>query len=270
MKLDQYLQRIGFREPIMVTRETLFALHRAHLYAVPYENLNIHLKHPLVLDEAAIFEKMVVQKRGGWCFEMNLMFAWALRAIGFPVILLSSAVNRERLGDAAEGNHLILMVTLDQPYLVDVGFGNGLLEPIPLLPGTYTQNSLTYQLAQEGERWVFTNHRYGGPGYDFTLEPRTVDDFRQQCHWLQTDPQSGFVRTIVCQRFTATGIRALRSLTLSEVGAKGKVEGLVDDAETYAAILHDVFDLSLSAAETHTLWEIAQTQHQAFMKNSGG
>src|SRR5262249_21865966 len=155
MRLDAYLNRIGYRGARNVDLETLIALHRAHLSTIPYENLDIALGRTLSLDEAAIYAKLVTARRGGWCYEMTGLFAWALEELGFPVTRLASKVGGQT-PDAEDGAHLVLLVELDRPYLADVGFGNGLLDPIPLEVGAYQQDFRTYRLAQVGERWFFT------------------------------------------------------------------------------------------------------------------
>ena len=132
MKVNAYLQRIGYKGDLEPSPSTLRQLHRAHLLSIPYENLDIHLGRELSLDLNTIYQKIVLGRRGGWCFEMNALFAWALYELGFEVHLLSAAVNRHRAGDKAEGNHLTLIVLSDEPYLADVGFGDGPLEPLPL------------------------------------------------------------------------------------------------------------------------------------------
>src|SRR5712691_10879700 len=129
MQLDAYLNRIGHHGARKVDLETLIALHRAHLRTIPYENLDIPLGRTLSLDEATIYAKLVTARRGGWCYEMNGLFAWALQELGFSVMRLASTVGRQS-PDMEDGSHLILLVKLDRPYLADVGFGNGLLEPI--------------------------------------------------------------------------------------------------------------------------------------------
>ncbi len=130
-KLHHYLRRIGYGGPLSVSSQTLHDLHRAHLLAIPFENIDVQRGRTpsLALDD--IFEKLVVNRRGGWCFEMNGLFAWALRELGFRVDLLGAAVGRDKRGDAKLMNHLTLLVHLDEPYLADVGFGNGTLTPFP-------------------------------------------------------------------------------------------------------------------------------------------
>ena len=270
MQLNAYLDRIGYRGALEPTLATLTGVHRAHLLAIAYENLDIHLGRALSLDEAQIFDKLVTRRRGGWCYEMNGLLAWALRQLGYDVTLLSSAVRREMVGDGSEGDHLILLVRLDRLYLVDVGFGNGLLEPIPLEAGSYTQGFLTYRLLRDGERWFFQNHEYGGPGFVFTLAPRTLPYFTRRCGELQTLPESGFVRTTVCMRFTPDSLLELRGAVLKTITAQGVDEQVVDNAASYEQLLNSQFDLHLSPDQIAPLWEKVWARHQAWLKENAG
>ena len=268
MDIIGYLERIHYDGPRFPTRQVLFDVHRAHLSAITYENLDIHLGRTLTLNIAPIFDKIVMQHRGGWCYEMNSLLAWALSELGFEVTLLASAVNREKLGDKAERNHLILLVQLEQPWLVDVGFGNGFLHPLPLKPGRYTQGFLTYELARNATRWLFSNHQYGGPGYDFTLRPRSLQDFADKCHELQTDPESGFVRVVVCHRFTPSGLITLRGDVLRTVTDTGVRDETIQDEATYRQIAREQFDLHLSDEELATLWSIVWREHPLYLSEN--
>jgi N-hydroxyarylamine O-acetyltransferase len=269
MKIGAYLDRIHFQGDVEPTLETLVGLHQAHLLNISYENLDIHLGRTLPLDEQAMFDKIVTWRRGGWCYEMNGLFAWALRQLGFSVTLLASAVNRAAQGDNAERNHLISLVQLDRPYLVDVGFGNGFLRPLPLEPGRYQQGFLDYKLDYDGQRWQFTNHAYGGPGYDFTLEPRQLPDFADTCHYLQTSPESGFVRVVVCHRFLRGSLISLRGLVLRTISEAGAYDETIEDEAAYRRVLKERFDLHLPDAEQSKLWEIARRKHQEFLQQQG-
>jgi N-hydroxyarylamine O-acetyltransferase len=262
-KLYQYLERIGYQGDLKVNLETLTAIHRAHLAAIPYENLEIHRDGYISVHGEDAFQKIVVNRRGGWCYEMNGLLGWALREIGFDVTLLGSTVNRQPTGKTIEGNHLILLVKLDRLYLADVGFGNGLREPIPLESGTYRQGFLDYQLRHDGERWWFQNHIHGGAGFDFTLDAHELEDFAQQSHELQTWEGSGFVRNTVCFRFNDQGYSALRGATLSTVTENGVEERIIDNATDYEQILSDVFNLHLP--DTDVLWEKVWTRHEAWV-----
>ncbi len=263
--LAAYLDRIGYTGTLQPDLATLTALHRAHLLAIPYENLNIHLGQYLALDEAAMLEKIIVQRRGGWCYEMNGVFAWALRQLGFGVTLLASNVGRQSNQDVEDHDHLILRVDLDQPYLADVGFGNGFLEPLPLLEGLYQRGFLSYLLEHHEQRWYFHNHAYATVGYDFTLEPFNLPDFSIPCHTLQTSPDSGFVRTTVCHRFVPDGIITLKGAVLRTVTAESIEEQVVHSQAAYAAILAQQFDLPLPPDDIETLWTGVWQRHQAWV-----
>src|SRR5262249_28741334 len=185
---------------------------RAHLRAIPYENLDIHLGRPLPLGADHAFEKLVVRERGGWCYEMNGLFAWVLETLGFTVRLVSGAVGRERHGDAVQGNHLVVLVDQGATLtLADVGFGDGPLDPLPLVEGPHRSGGFEFRLERSGERWILHNHEHGGaPSFDFTLRPAPIESFRAKCHELQTSPTSGFVQKTVCQRYDGDVIWTLR------------------------------------------------------------
>jgi N-hydroxyarylamine O-acetyltransferase len=263
MQLDAYLNRIGYHGARKVDLETLIALHRAHVRTIPYENLDVALGRTLSLDEATIYAKLVTARRGGWCYEMNGLFAWALQELGFTVTRLASKVGGQS-PDAEDGAHLILLVELDRPYLADVGFGNGLLEPIPLEVGTYQQDFLTYRLAQEGERWFFTNHAYARPGFDFTLRAHRLSDFAAYCTHLQTLPESWFVRTTVCHRLTPQGILSLIGAVLRTITAKGPTEQVIESRDAYQQTLCSQFGLWLPEAEVSSLWQTVWKRHLAW------
>src|SRR5688572_17112017 len=120
MNLDAYLQRIdyqGSRAEVGANLETLFALHRAHLTAIAYENLDIHLGRGLGLELEQIYDKIVQRGRGGWCYEMNSLLAWALREVGFEVTMLGAAVGATTDEDRQHMDHMVLSVMLDEPWL---------------------------------------------------------------------------------------------------------------------------------------------------------
>lgn len=268
MNLDTYLSRIDYRGPLAPNLATLCALHRAHLLAIPYENLDIHLGQPLSLDVAQIYDKLVIRQRGGWCFEMNGLFAWALREIGFDVTLLSASVGRQNSDAPETGGHLVLRVDLAQPYLADVGFGPGFLEPLLLQEGKVTQGFLDFALEQVDGRWWFRNAEDAGPGFDFTLAPRTLESFGERCRWLQSDPASGFVQVAVCHRRTPDAIHSLRGAVLRTIRAVGVTERTIESLAAYERTLRDVFGLQIDEADA--LWEKVWTSHVAWVESQQG
>ena len=259
-QLDRYFARIGHQGPREATLGTLRALHRAHLLAIPYENLDIHLGLPITLDPEAMFTKLVDERRGGWCYEMNGVFGRVLETLGFDVRYLSGAVGRATRGWRAQGNHLVLHVSLDRPWIADVGFGDGFLAPLPLAPGTYSQGFLQYRVARDGPRWRVDNHEFGGAdGFDFTLTPRALDEFATQCRELQTSPESSFVKSTVCERFVPSGLVMLRGAVLRDVRAGGVTTDVVRDATEYARVLRERFDLDVPGIEA--IWPRVWARH---------
>ena len=178
LKLHRYLRRIKYGGPLSPTKQTLHNLHRAHLLAIPFENIDVQLGEVPSLEPDAIFEKLIVRERGGWCFEHNLLFAWAVKQIGLRVELIGATVNRMGHVEGAPINHLALLVHLDEPYLADVGFGNGFLVPTPLREGPFNDGRFDFKLTCHGNYWRFYNHRENGATYDFTGDAVDMDDDR--------------------------------------------------------------------------------------------
>ena len=133
--LGRYLERIGHGWHVRPKLPTLRSLHRAHVTAIPFENLDVQLGEVPSLEPEAIFAKLVERRRGGWCYEMNGLFGAALQGIGFEVKRVSCGVMRQDGGEERMGTHLALLVECDGQWLCDVGFGGSLLEPLRLAAG---------------------------------------------------------------------------------------------------------------------------------------
>lgn len=266
MHLDGYLRRIGYSGQLTPSLQTLNELHRAHLRAIPYENLDIHLGKQLTLDLDGIFEKLVMQNRGGWCFEMNGLFAWALEELGFKITRLASSVGRHTLNGNGKGDHLILLVHLNQRYLADVGFGAGFLEPLPFVAGTYRQGPVQVALKQHAGRWIFENDPNLGPGYDFDLVEQSLGDFAPQNHWLQTSSDSGFVKLAVCQSHRQDEILSLRGAVFKVITAAGISRTVLDSKQKYQEVVQKRFGIDLVSVDA--LWEKIWSRHQAWMREN--
>jgi N-hydroxyarylamine O-acetyltransferase len=205
MDVDAYLARIGYHGPRAPDLATLNGLHRAHMLAVPFENLDIMAGRQIVLDEARLFDKIVRRRRGGFCYEQNGLFAAMLRALGFDVSLLSGRVATREGGWGIPFDHMTLLVRLDEPWLADVGFGDSFLEPLRLADaGDQLRDGVAYRIEPGGDERVLT--QAGEPQYTFTLTPRArLSDFDGGCTYHQTSPQSSFTRSLVCSLATPTG-----------------------------------------------------------------
>jgi N-hydroxyarylamine O-acetyltransferase len=195
MNLDAYLQRIGLQGPLPPTLATLHAVHRAQAHAVPYEGLDIQAGVALDMDPARIFDKLVTRARGGWCYETNGLLGWALTELGFDVQRCTAGLYRRERGDAALGNHLMLIVTLEQDWICDLGLGDALRAPIPLTEGIHKDGNLEFRLEHLPDGfWRFHNHAYGAPtSFDFRNAPADEALILYQNARLQSDPESHFV-----------------------------------------------------------------------------
>ncbi len=268
MQLETYFKRIGYtgtREP---TLAVLNAVQEAHLKSIPYENLDIHLGRTLPISETRAYEKIVLEQRGGWCYEMNSLFAWALREMGFVVQYHSSAVLRPN-GLTPDGDHLILLVQLEEgTFLADVGFGDGSIPVLPLQQGTYQSGFLEYGMSYTAPYWTMHNPKQSNTaGFAFTLEPRQLKFFQERCTDLQTNAESGFVRTTVCQRITREALYTLRGAVLGELTASGKTERTLKNMADYQKVLLEKFNLELP--EAPMLWEKIWARHLEWVNRLG-
>ncbi|MGH2613995.1 MAG: arylamine N-acetyltransferase family protein [Thermomicrobiales bacterium] len=216
-----YLERIDFQEPATPSAAMLRSLSLAHLLTVPFENLDIHLGRPIVLDERRLFDKIVHQRRGGFCYELNGLFAALLRELGFGVTRLAAQYPRPDGRPAPEMDHLVLLVRAvdsDAPLLVDVGAGDdSLSDPLRALstaeqpqPGT----GLSVRLVAEGDEFRVHRREPGAswePRYRFSWRARALAEFEPGCHFHQTSPESEFPRKRICTLLTSSG-----RVTLSE------------------------------------------------------
>ena len=248
MDIAAYLRRIAYHGPVVPTAATLRALHVAHLRAVPFENLSIHLGEPIVLNDQALFEKIVVRRRGGFCYELNGLFASLLRALGFDVTMLSAGVMSESGRFGPEFDHMTLLVRLEEPWLADVGFGDSFVEPLRLQAGDWQmQAGGRWRLTVDGPQWVLS--RAGSadepvPKYRFTLTPHTYADYEAMCQFHQTSPESHFTRQRICTVATSEGRVTLAGMRLLTTQGSLKEERAVD-VDEHATLLRDLFGIAL-------------------------
>ena len=190
MDAGAYLEWIGFGGTPSVDLATLTQLQRVHMTAVPFENLFITQGIHVTTDAAASIDKIVRQGRGGWCFEVNGAFATLLEAVGFRVTLLGAAVLLDGPNRVIE--HLTLEVMVDEPYLVDVGFGESFIQPLALnRAGPQDGGNATYELIGSPEGTTLTRHVDGvpTPEYRFKRVALRLDDFTPISDSMQVDPE---------------------------------------------------------------------------------
>ena len=247
--IPAYLERIAYSDSTEPTAPTLRAIHRAHLFAVPFENLDIALGRRIVTDEAKILDKVVQQRRGGFCYELNAAFAALLRALGFEVTLLSARVARPSGAESPEFDHLALRVDLEEPWLADVGFGESFLEPLRLEQRIEQPDPAgTFRLVEKGDRLQMETagrERIWKPQYSFSLQPRKLEEFSGMCHYHQTSPESHFTQNRICSRATPDGRITLSGLKLITIANGQREERALMSEDERAIVLRKQFGIDL-------------------------
>ncbi len=244
-----YLARIHHTGPTTPSPETLRALHLAHLYAVPFENLDISLHRPITCDEQRFVHKVVDLHRGGFCYEVNGAFAALLRQLGFRTTLLSARVAREDGSASPQFDHMALRVDLDEPWLADVGFGDSFLEPLRLIPDIeQEQYGQRFRIAAVGHVMIVQRQLGNEPWksqFRFTQMPRQLSDFEARCQFHQTSPESHFMRQRICTLPTRDGRITLSDLKLIRTSGKHREERMLESEDEWRAALLEHFGVRL-------------------------
>jgi N-hydroxyarylamine O-acetyltransferase len=264
LDLDAYLVRIGLDGAPPPSPKGLRRIHRAHALSIPFENVDVILGRGVRLDMEALQGKLVTRRRGGYCYEHNLLFSAALERLGLGVVRLSARV---RMGSEHIRPHSHMLMRVDAggtDWLADVGFGGeGLIDPIPFADGavTHTEGGWNHALSREDENtWVLRSLHPDGwfDLYAFTLEPQHRVDYEVYNHYISTYPRSPFVTGLIAQRSAPDRRLTLNELRLVESEPDG-TETVTDlDADALADTLRDRFGIPLDAEEAQTLRARAQ------------
>ena len=242
-----YLRRIAVAPPQTADTATVRVLHRAHQIAVPFENLSIHLSEPISLEESDLVDKIVQRRRGGFCYELNGLFALLLEALGASVTRVAARVH----GDSGFGppfDHLALIVRPADgsgPWLADVGFGSHSDYPL-LLDRRDGQDDPAGEFlladAPGGDLDVFKN---GRPQYRIEPRQRSLPDFVPTCWWQQTSPRSHFTEGTICSRLTEDGRVSISGRTLIQTSGTARTERQLDGDDALLAAYREHFGITL-------------------------
>lgn len=253
MDIQTYLNRIQYQGALEPNIQNLSALQKAHMRTVPFENLSIHYKQPILLNKEALYKKIVEQKRGGFCYELNGLFAWLLRGLGYKVDMLSAGVTTGTGGFGPEFDHMTLLVHLEEGYLVDVGFGDSFQQPLRVnFRGEQRQGGTLYQLSAEGEALVLSEQNNLDenpsmpPQYRFTLSPHQMNEYEGMCQYHQTSSSSHFTQQRICSRATENGRYSLSDLKLIVTEGGKRQERMLSSEREFETVLKDYFGIDLT------------------------
>lgn len=273
--VDAYLERLGAeREAPSVN--ALTRLHRAHVEAVPYETVWLHLREGWGIDPAESFERIATTRRGGYCFQLNGAFATLLTALGYHVTVHSGAVHD--VGGPTTmtlGNHACLVVhdlrTAANPggrWYVDAGLGDAIHAPLPLITGDHFDRAFRFSLVDLGQgRWQFAHDRRGTfAGMRFSEGRAEIGAFSARHRFNATSPDSTFAETVTVQRRHADGSDVLRGCVLTRTTTDGATRTVAACLDDWLALLADVFDLHIDVprADLGELWTRLRSKHEAW------
>lgn len=250
MNVAGYLNRIAFSEEPSVSQESLIALHKAHVFHVPFENLDIINKIPIVLEKDRFCDKIIEKKRGGICYELNGAFQQLLDSIGFNSHFISCNVFVPAIDDfGPDFGHIAMIIILeDAQYLVDVGFGDAFIEPLKLeyeIP--QKQYGVNYRLRKLEEGEVLLEKSADGMQYQrmykFNPAPKQLEEFTELCDFHQHAPRAPFNKQALCSLPTLDGRITLTANSLNIRSEKGKEEIAVASVSEFNDLLAKHFKI---------------------------
>ena len=246
--IDSYLERINYKGKTKVSEETLYELHTAHTLNVPFENLDVFYKKPVLLDEGSLFNKIVKNKRGGYCFEMNGLFSFVLKKIGFKVSDLLARVAIDGISYTAKTHQVLTVEANNRKWLADVGFGNdGIIAPLLLEEeADQKQFAHTYRIAGDPDSGYVLQKKFQDEYrnyYAFTLEKCYADDFLMSNHFTSTFSKSFFLMMRMCTMPTKEGRITLTDQHFKIINNGFTTETAVSDDNEFRNILKENFSL---------------------------
>jgi N-hydroxyarylamine O-acetyltransferase len=234
MDIKTYLERLHYTGSLQPDANTLNGLHQAHMVRIPFENLDIALKRPIQLNDSALWEKIITHKRGGFCYELNGLFAWLLKQIGFEVTCLNARVFDADGNLGIEFDHLALLVQApgeSERWLADVGFGDSFNQPLNLDErNEQTQGLRAYRVDQTAAGTITWQRNYAGAWerlYFFDPVPHDFPgEYEAACLYHQNSPESPFTRKSIISRATPEGRVSLEAgyLILTQNGQTNRAE----------------------------------------------
>jgi N-hydroxyarylamine O-acetyltransferase len=253
MHIERTLERIAYSGSLDVNAEVLTALQRAFLFSVPFENLDIHANVPITLEPERFYQKIVENRRGGFCYECNSLFYQLLLRLGFDVHIIAARMTLRDI-NSMRYSHMALLVNLDRPYLVDVGNGQSVHVPMPVPGDGVTEaEQIDYRIGQFDEQEYALYFRNPGaewmPRFVFSTTPRRLQEFAAMCTYHQTSPESIFVKQRLCTLPTPTGRITLAGNQLSIRDKGTEVTSTLATAAEMQQILQQYFNIKVSLAE---------------------
>jgi N-hydroxyarylamine O-acetyltransferase len=249
MNIAQYLNRINYTGGLSPSLNVLKELHKSHLIHVPFENLDIHYGNEIHLDIDKIYQKIVVEKRGGFCYELNGLFHSLLCELGFDTKIISANVyNDKEQKFGKDFDHLAIIVTIaHQDYLVDVGFGEFIFHPLKLELDRIQVDEIGKFIFQKQENYDFVVSKVEGEvksiQYVFRTEEKALIEFSEMCKYHQTSSLSHFTHKKLISKPTENGRVTITGNTLKITKDEVEIKNLQFDEDQFADFLMEWFQI---------------------------
>lgn len=249
MNKIEYLKRINYNGSLTIDENLLAELHKRHVYQVPFENLDVYFKRIFDLGIENVYRKIVSDKRGGFCYELNLLFNWLLTEIGFTSRIIAARIFNEdgTLGPAFD--HMSVYVKTQRNFLVDVGYGDLFITPIEIKTGVQHDGRNYFKIDELTQQEYLVSMSSDGIDYSrryiFSLNAIKINDFDSICLDKQINPNSYFVKNLICTKPTDTGRLTIFNDKFIEKKDKLKTETPIQDKESLKIYLKDKFQICI-------------------------
>jgi N-hydroxyarylamine O-acetyltransferase len=256
MDISGYLRRINYNGIVYRDLASLRELQYNHVFAIPFETLDIHNQIPIILQINSLYQKVIQDRRGGYCYELNILFYNLLQQCGFNVDLIAGRLHHGNNKYGRDFEHLALIVELNgRRWLVDVGYGDFSLAPLAMTPGEIQSDGRNYY--QIIDPVIVDGRSYFGVAkwsaskqdfkidYIFSLTPRVIADFYGMNEFHQTSPESHFSRGLICTLPTAEGrISLIKNKLIRTENGKRQIK-IVQDEDHRDKLLEKYFHMDM-------------------------
>ena len=250
MDVQKYLDRIQFSKNLICTDEVLKSIHQLHVHQIPFENLDIYYKKIFNLDIESVFKKVVINNRGGFCYELNLLFDWLLNSIGFTSRIISARIFNDDGTLGPQFDHMCVYVKTNSDFLVDVGFGDLFVLPLEIKNGVQFDGRNYFQIEKLEKNDFLLSMSADGidfkKKYIFNLEFVNAKDFESICFDKQTNPSSYFVQNVICTKPTKTGRITIFNNKFIEKITDSRFETPINDNEEMKIFLKEKFRIEIN------------------------
>ena len=256
MDISGYLKRINYHGIVYRDLATLRELQRNHAFAIPFETLDIQNQVPIILQINCLFQKVIHDNRGGYCYELNVLFHHLLTLSGFDACLVAGRLHHGNNKYGREFEHMALVVELhDRQWLVDVGYGDFSLAPLALAPGQIQSDGRQYYqiidpVMVDGKAYLgvakWSNSKQDFKiEYLFTTEPRELSAFEGMNEYHQTSPESHFRRSVICTLPTREGrVSLINNKLVRTEGGKRQVR-IIHGEDERDEVLEEYFHMDM-------------------------